>query len=224
MTLKTRGRGPIRLTFAYRSDELSNTNFHRATDMHFILRDIDSDLALGWAENFGPYSNVSFGVGDIRAVETDAVVCPINQRGELDGVLGGTWKRRFGRQTRDRMQKRAERFPVRVPLGQAILVKTDDAEIRWLIGVVTGRSATFDPFKVSALGGDRGTPQPREGKSQADVVYLATKSVLECASQTEGLGTLAMTGLGTGRAGVDPWVCADRMFQAFVDADVLQSI
>ncbi len=86
-----------------------------------------------------------------------------------------------------------------LPVGQALVVETDNIQIPFLIVAPT-----------------MGTPQDIQGTHHA---YLATKAIIAIAEE-KGLSPVLVPGLGTGTGGLSSRECAQQMEKAFAEAYV----
>jgi O-acetyl-ADP-ribose deacetylase (regulator of RNase III) len=166
--------------------------------LHILLRDRGEPLVSEWQKQFAGLPDVVASCGDIFDLRADAVVSPANSFGYMDGGIDLVYLNRFGWQLQDRLQEhlRSDHFG-ELPVGQATIVSTNDAEI---------------PFLVSA-------PTMRVPGPVADTinVYLAFRAALiavlthNAGSGNRAIESVLVPGLGTGIGRVPPARAARQM-------------
>lgn len=115
-----------------------------------ILCDDQPALVRAWRRHFADYPEVSVELGDLLEIETDAYVSPANSFGFMDGGIDAELSARFPR-VRERVQDAIERLGGLLPVGQAIIVRTDDPYVPYVVcaptmqipGVVDGTNNAF---------------------------------------------------------------------------------
>jgi O-acetyl-ADP-ribose deacetylase (regulator of RNase III) len=116
---------------------------HREKQMKstiFQLRDIDEEVVQSWKKHFKGIENVSISSGDIFDLKADAIVSPANSFGYMDGGIDLIYITRFGWELQTRLQSHLkEQHDGELPVGQATIVETFDAEIPFLISAPTMR-------------------------------------------------------------------------------------
>jgi O-acetyl-ADP-ribose deacetylase (regulator of RNase III) len=106
----------------------------------FQLRDIDEEVVLSWKKHFNGVENVSISGGDIFELKADAIVSPANSFGYMDGGIDLVYIKRFGWELQTRLQSHLkEQHDGELPVGQATIVETFDAEIPFLVSAPTMR-------------------------------------------------------------------------------------
>ena len=106
----------------------------------FQLRDIDEEVVQSWKKHFKGMENVSISSGDIFELQADAIVSPANSFGYMDGGIDLVYIKRFGWELQTRLQLHLkEQHDGELPVGQATIVETSDAEIPYLISAPTMR-------------------------------------------------------------------------------------
>lgn len=171
----------------------------------YCLRDIDPDLAAAWQRCFGHEPQVEVSCGDIFARRADAIVSPANSFGFMDGGIDRVYSQRFGWALQERLQARLHRdHDGELPVGQALIVETEDAEIPWLISAPTMRI----PMDV------------------ADTLnaYLAFRAVVRAVKQHNRSGaapirSVLCPGLGTAIGRMPADRCARQMWAAYLCAE-----
>jgi O-acetyl-ADP-ribose deacetylase (regulator of RNase III) len=112
------------------------------SDVLYHLRDRNLGLVAEWNRCFAGIANVETSHGDIFGdrVRADAIVSPANSFGYMDGGIDAVYLDRFGDDLQPRLQAvlRAE-HDGELPVGQAVIVGTGDAEIPLLVSAPTMR-------------------------------------------------------------------------------------
>jgi O-acetyl-ADP-ribose deacetylase (regulator of RNase III) len=108
--------------------------------MLLYLRDIDGDVVEAWKKSFQGLDNVEISQGDIFDIEAVAIVSPANSFGYMDGGIDLVYLRRFGWELQGRLQQHiTSAHDGELPVGQATILETFDAEIPFLISAPTMR-------------------------------------------------------------------------------------
>lgn len=115
-----------------------------------ILCDQEPAIVAAWRRVFAPYPDVTVEEGDLLDVEADAYVSPANSFGFMDGGIDAKLSARFPR-VQERVQDAIERLGGLLPVGQAVIVRTDDPYVPYLVsaptmqlpGVVDGTNNAF---------------------------------------------------------------------------------
>ncbi len=172
--------------------------------IHIYLRDRSPALVEEWRREFSDHPEVEVSCGDIFDRTADAVVSPANSFGYMDGGIDLVYLNRFGWDLQDRLQAhlRADHFG-ELPVGQATIVPTGDAQIPLLVSAPTMR-----------------VPQRIAGTIN---VYLAFRASLVAVLRHNStalehpITSLLVPGLGTG-VGRVPFVQAARQMRLAHDA------
>jgi O-acetyl-ADP-ribose deacetylase (regulator of RNase III) len=108
--------------------------------LRILLRDRNEGLAVAWREHFRGIDAVEASTGDIFGVQADAIVSPANSFGFMDGGIDFAYSEYFGWDLGERLQAllRAE-YDGELPVGQAVIVPTNHATIRYLVSAPTMR-------------------------------------------------------------------------------------
>ena len=108
--------------------------------MRFLLRDRSEPLVDAWQQQFVNETDVEVSHGDIFDLKAEAIVSPANSFGFMDGGIHLVYSRRFGwdLQARLRQLLHAE-HDAELPVGEAVILPTHDAEIPLLISAPTMR-------------------------------------------------------------------------------------
>lgn len=167
--------------------------------MHLKLIYRSPELGAAWLRHFKDREEVEVLAGDICQVACDALVSPANSFGFMDGGLDLAISERFGWDLEKRLQAKIAQRPLRELLvGEALLVKTNDEHLPWLISAPTMRV----PMRLR----------------QSVNAYLAMKAILNVALAAEhshSISTVAIPGLGTGVGGLSATTAAFQMWMAF---------
>lgn len=158
-------------------------------------------LYQAWQDCFAEAKDVTVSQGDILSFKADAIVNPANSFGYMDGGLDAKYSQFFGWQLEQRLRAILEEHHYgELPVGQAVIVKTEHPEIPYLISAPTMRV----PMRVS------NTPN----------AFLAFKAVLQAVQQfnrTEQSKIISVLcpGLGTGEGKMPAERCAYQMLKAY---------
>jgi O-acetyl-ADP-ribose deacetylase (regulator of RNase III) len=171
-----------------------------------VLCAVDEPLATAWttaAEKVA--GRVRVHRGSVLDVVAQAVVSPANSYGWMRGGIDAVYARAFPGVEQSVRSAVLAFHGGELPIGEAVIVPTGEAEPAWLISAPTMR-------------------EPGE-RLPADTVhpYLAARAVflqwrdgrLDHGPVREFVDTIAMPGLGTGVGGVDPATCARQVAAAW---------
>ena len=165
--------------------------------MKFKLVAFEFDLYFAWKEHFEGVADVEIIDGDILRQDGDALVSPANSFGYMDGGLDLKISERLGWHVEERVRSVLEScYFGEIPVGNAIVVETDDEHIPFLISAPTMRVPSDVSRTVNA--------------------YLAFKAVIQAAiehNQSSGrtIETILCPGLGTGEGRLAAVDCARQM-------------
>lgn len=174
-------------------------------DVLYHLRDRGGDLTAAWRHHFAGVGRVVPATGDIFGVAVDAVVSPANCFGFMDGGIDRAYSERFGWHLQDRLRDEINHYwDGELPVGLAVVVETDAADIPYLIAAPTLRA----PVSVA-------------GTLNA---YLAFRAVLRAVRRVNerrpgSIGAVACPGLGTGTGEMPAGVCANQMRAAWDEVE-----
>ena len=178
--------------------------------LQILLRDRKPELAEAWRVAFGPAPNVNISHGDIFDVKADAIVSPANSFGFMDGGIDLAYSQRFGWSLQDRLQDTllAEHFG-ELPVGQAVIVHTEDPDIPFLVSAPTMRV----PMVID----------------QTPNAYLAFRAALIAVRQhnlrhDKKIGALLCPGLGTAVGRMPLRQAAEQMALAYRLVELGESI
>jgi O-acetyl-ADP-ribose deacetylase (regulator of RNase III) len=106
----------------------------------YQLRDIEIEIVNAWKMHFEGIDSVRVSVGDIFELDADAIVSPANSFGYMDGGIDLAYRHRFGWDLQTRLQRHLkEQHDGELPVGQATIIETFDAQIPYLISAPTMR-------------------------------------------------------------------------------------
>lgn len=169
--------------------------------LRYRLRDRNQAVVEAWRQHFAECPDVAVSAGDIFAEPADAVVSPANSFGFMDGGIDLAYSLRFGWHVQDRLQAllHAE-HDGELPVGQAVIVETGDAQFPLLISAPTMRV----PMDVSATVN----------------AFLAFRAVIRAAraynrTARRPIETILSPGLGTAVGRMHPQACARQMHHAY---------
>ena len=154
-----------------------------------------------WRIFFDGYSDIEISCGDIFDLKADAIVSTANSFGFMDGGIDLAYSRRFGRNLQKNLQKIIrEEYYGEIPVGNAVIIKTDHTNIRYLISAPTMRVPQDISETVNA--------------------YLAFRAVLIEVKRfneksCQGINSILCPGMGTLTGNMSPTVCAIQMKKAY---------
>ncbi|MGW4521501.1 macro domain-containing protein [Amycolatopsis sp. NPDC004378] len=171
-----------------------------------VLCAVDEPLATAWTSAANKVTGrVRVHRGSVLDVVAQAVVSPANSYGWMRGGIDAVYARAFPGVEQYVRSAVLAFHGGELPIGEAVIVPTGEAEPAWLISAPTVR-------------------EPGE-RLPADTVhpYLAARAVfrkwrdghLDQGPVREFVDTIAMPGLGTGVGGVDPATCARQVAAAW---------
>jgi len=171
------------------------------------LIDTNADIVEAWKIQFDECPHVNVIHGSIFDTKADALVSPANSYGFMDGGLDYAISQHFGWDLQKRLQiKIQEECYGELLVGQTLTLHTNDSSIPYLISAPTMRVPLVLKDSVN--------------------VYLAAKAIfIELKTNTLGIESVSILGLGTGVGEITPETCASQMKQAYDDiiADKFQS-
>ncbi len=165
------------------------------------LRDRTPEIVLAWREHFGEAGDVEISCGDIFGAVADAIVSPANSFGFMDGGIDLAYSLRFGWALQDRLQALLrDHHDGELPVGQAVVVATEDQAIPWVVSAPTMRV----PMNVA----------------QTVNAFLAFRAALRAVKDfnrdaERPIRSLLCPGLGTSVGAMEPSVCARQMHYAY---------
>jgi len=110
------------------------------SEILFELRDIDAEIVAAWQKYFMGIANVRISHGEIFESSADAIVSPANSFGYMDGGIDLVYLHRFGWELQTRLQSHLKAdHDGELPVGQATIVETFDADIPYLVSAPTMR-------------------------------------------------------------------------------------
>ena len=108
--------------------------------VEYHLRDKEEKIVEAWEKAFEEIQEVRISQGEIMKVKADAIVSPANSFGFMDGGIDLIYSLFFGWQLQERLQaKIVEQYEGELPIGQAIIIETNNEEIPYLISAPTMR-------------------------------------------------------------------------------------
>ena len=131
-----------------------------------------------------------------------AIVSPANSFGYMDGGIDLVYSKHFGWDVEDRLRKRiVDDFDGELPVGNAVVVATEDSKIPWLVSAPTMRV----PMNVAKTAN----------------AYLAFRAALIAVADhnrnsSARIDTLFCPGLCTANGRMPNHRAAKQMFEAFV--------
>jgi O-acetyl-ADP-ribose deacetylase (regulator of RNase III) len=144
--------------------------------MKILIRDINFDFVEEASRVLGHICDVQ--MADALRDSTDAIVSPANSFGFMDGGIDLAYTKFFGPSLQEKVHDVIKTLPFQEAfVGQAFVVPTDHAQIKYLIVAPTMRvpMCIHDP---------------------ADV-FLATRAAVRCALLS-GFASIVIPGVGTG--------------------------
>jgi O-acetyl-ADP-ribose deacetylase (regulator of RNase III) len=169
-------------------------------EFEIVLTDVNDDLCEAWRQVFR-HPNVTVEPGSMFEVAADAYVSPANSHGIMDGGLDRLLRNRFPG-VDARVQAAIDEIGGMLPVGQALVVETDDPDIPYMVSAPT----MVYPANIS------GTRN----------VYAAMLAILRVvahynSANDNAIRSIAIPGLGTGVGRMSPEGTAAQMRDAFDD-------
>ena len=174
-------------------------NLENFPKIHLVA--FNNDLHQAWQDCFADVEEVTISQGDILSFKADAIVSPANSFGYMDGGLDAKYSAFFGWELERRLRALLEeRHFGELPVGQAVIVETEHADISYLISAPTMRV----PMKIA------NTPN----------AFLAFRAVLQAVqlfnrTEQRKITSILCPGLGTGEGRMPPERCAYQMLRAY---------
>lgn len=169
--------------------------------MKFILRDKNEEIVDAWRREFAGVHDVEISHGDILELAADAIISPANSFGFMDGGIDLAYSIRFGWELQENLQAvlRSE-HDGELPVGQALVVETNDPHIPFLVSAPTMRV----PMDVSATVN----------------AYLAFRAAIRAIRrhnrvESHSIESVLCPGLGTAVGRMHPGTCARQMHYAY---------
>ncbi|MEA5367590.1 macro domain-containing protein [Amycolatopsis sp., V23-08] len=145
--------------------------------------------------------------GSVLDVVAQAVVSPANSYGWMRGGIDAVYARAFPGVEQHVRSAVLAFHGGELPIGEAVIVATGEAEPAWLISAPTMREP-----------GELLPPDTVHPYLAARAVFLKWRDgELDHGPVRESVETIAMPGLGTGIGGVDPATCARQVAAAWDD-------
>jgi O-acetyl-ADP-ribose deacetylase (regulator of RNase III) len=170
-------------------------------NVKIFLSDLSERMADAWRSTFDGYSDVKITCGNIFDLKADVIVSPANSFGFMDGGIDLAYSRYFGQSLQNNLQKVIrEEYYGELPVGNAVIIKTGNANIKYLISAPTMRIPQDISETVNA--------------------YLAFRAALiEVKKFNEKncneINSILCPGLGTLTGNMSPMVCAVQMKKAY---------
>ena len=164
--------------------------------MTIWLVDVNPDMVEAWKKEFQGADGVVVQCGDILEIAENTVVSPANSYGFMDGGIDRAYTDFFGLKPQEEIQRliasRPEGF---LPVGAAVLVKTGNRKIPYMIAAPT----MMTPGQVNAAN-----------------AFFAMSAILRIAGQNRDIvEKLFCPGLATGVGGVSCERAAKEMATAY---------
>ena len=165
-----------------------------------ILCDLDETLCEAWRQKFR-HPRVRIEHNDFFEIDADAYVAPANSHGIMDGGFDRLLRLRFpGIEVR--VQRAIDGLGGMLPVGETVIVETDDADVPFVVCAPT----MVSPTDI------RGTRNVYEAMA---AILRGVQEFNEEADQP--IEILAIPGLGTGVGRLSPFTAASQMSEAFFD-------
>ena len=172
--------------------------------LQLTLCDWQDELVEQWRAHFAENPEVEIVLGDLMDVWADAYVSPANGHGWMDGGIDLELRERFAaHDIETRVQsaiKRAGHYSL--PVGQALIVETEDDEVPYLVVAPTMETPMFVGLTSNAY-------------AAMSAVLRAVAAFNETAESP--IESVAVPGLCTGVGGMEARVAALQMQQAYAN-------
>jgi O-acetyl-ADP-ribose deacetylase (regulator of RNase III) len=171
----------------------------------YHLRDRGNEMTAAWQRHFAGVPEVAPATGDIFGVAADAVVSPANCFGFMTGGIDRAYSERFGWHVQDRLREIIARdWDGELPIGLALAIETDAADIRYLIAAPTMRAPVSVAKTLNA--------------------YLSFRAVLRIVRKLNkrspgSIRTVVCPGMGTGTGEMPTEICAKQMRAAWDEVE-----
>ena len=171
--------------------------------VQIILCDQQPGLVREWRKHFQSHPEVEIRLGDLMDVDADAYVSPANSYGWMDGGIDLELRHRFmAGDIETKVQTIIARRGGALPVGEAIIVETEDADVPYLVAAPTMEVPSYVGMTSNA--------------------YKAMSALLKAVSrfnqrENNSISSIAIPGLCTGVGGMEPRVAALQMHQAYVE-------
>lgn len=178
------------------------------------LRDIAQAMANAWTREFEGIDTVTVSCGDIFTdvegpvdagkpidIKADAIISPANSFGFMDGGIDAVYTYQFGEGLQRRLQETiSNNHGGEIPIGQAVIVPTENPDIPWCISAPTMR-----------------VPQDVSDTVNAYLAFRAALQAVIAHNETSEspIRTLLCPGLGTAVGRMPVERCARQMRAAW---------
>lgn len=166
-----------------------------------ILCDMQPALVRAWEQAFAPFPEVVIEQGDLLEVEADAYVSPANSYGIMDGGIDLALSTRFPR-IEKRVQEAIAGVDILLPVGQALVVETEDGYVSYLVCAPTMEVPSHVGHTNNAF--------------RAMLALLKAVEKFNAANE-EPITSVGIPGLCTGVGGMEPAVAAQQMALAYAE-------
>jgi O-acetyl-ADP-ribose deacetylase (regulator of RNase III) len=185
-----------------------------ASELRLHLRDLNRGMTSAWESAFSGVADVTITCGDIFSmkpgridpgdpidIEADAIVSPANSFGYMNGGIDAVYTHVLGPQVQERLQALLKsEHAGELPVGQAVIVATDNKTIPWCVCAPTMRQPMGVADTLNAFLAFRAT-------------LLAVRD--HNRSKQAPIRTLLCPGLGTAVGNMPPMRCARQMRAAW---------
>lgn len=174
-------------------------------ELQITLCDHQPELVREWQAHFRDHPGVVVRLGDLMDIDADAYVSPANSYGWMDGGIDLELRARFIAGDIETKVQRAiagAGFGGILPVGQALIVETEDEDVPYLVVAPTMEVPGYVGVSSNA--------------------YKAMTALLKAISKFNAVGediisSVAVPGLCTGVGGMEPRVAALQMHQAYLN-------
>lgn len=164
--------------------------------MRLCLVDRSEPLVSAWHDAFRSFPEVNIQLADILSVAHTSLVSPANSYGYMNGGIDLAYRSFFGVEIERIVQAKIKEVAGNyLPVGQAVLVKTNHERIPYMISAPT----MFIPEPIDAVDCEL-------------AMVAALKVALE---NPDACGTVFCPGMGTGVGRVPPREAAKAMAKAY---------
>jgi len=173
----------------------------KSMDIQIFLRGTNVKLVNAWKKEFNDYPNVKVLRGDIFGLKADAIISPANSFGFMDGGIDLLYSEYFGWDLQEALQEKIRNeYYGELPVGNAIIIETQNSDIKYLISCPTMR-----------------VPEDVSNTINAYLAFRAglIETIKFNNNSLDKITSILCPGLGTGTGMLPETICAKQMKYAY---------